>query len=304
MTRSDTPTCGAASPTPLALEHRLDHVVHETAYLIVNPRHADCLVVSTSLWSETRTMGRTARLCLRSRPGVDVDAPAPSPGKVRKCPLDICASHRDLPAVFATSGEGTRVSDQGHRARHKFRVYQNTRRASPADLVSASWSSLCAKCRRTDAHTAESQCPAHPNLVSCEAEIVVRVACGPRSDRGCTSEAPRAPAHRRVRAPRHLGQQREGSSPLPIVGEVQRGVGVDDADESLRCRRSHALRNHLRPDETVGLMAAESIVDVEVTRPRDRVVSRSIRMSRSAGKRSRTFTLEALVPMPRRADGA
>src|ERR1700736_3178650 len=46
-------------------------------------------------------MGSTATVGLRSRPRIDVDAPASTPGKVGECPLDLGAPNRDLPAVFA-----------------------------------------------------------------------------------------------------------------------------------------------------------------------------------------------------------
>src|ERR1700693_3968243 len=46
-------------------------------------------------------MGSTATVGLRSRPRIDVDAPASTPGKMRKRPLDLGAPNRDLPAVFA-----------------------------------------------------------------------------------------------------------------------------------------------------------------------------------------------------------
>src|ERR1700692_91744 len=46
-------------------------------------------------------MGSTATVGLRSGPRIDVDAPASSPGKMSKRPLDLGAPDRDLPAVFA-----------------------------------------------------------------------------------------------------------------------------------------------------------------------------------------------------------
>src|ERR1700693_6409006 len=46
-------------------------------------------------------MGSTATVGLRSRPRIDVDAPASSPGKMSKRPLDLGAPNRDLPAVYA-----------------------------------------------------------------------------------------------------------------------------------------------------------------------------------------------------------
>src|ERR1700722_7302780 len=47
-------------------------------------------------------MGRTATVYLRSWPRIDVDAPASSPGKMSKSPLDVSAPHRDLPAILAS----------------------------------------------------------------------------------------------------------------------------------------------------------------------------------------------------------
>src|ERR1019366_497089 len=93
MTRSDTPTWGAARPTPLAsnIVSTMSSISRRISSSTRGTRIA--LVMSTSLWSETRTMGRTATLMY--------SAHAPSPGKVRKCPLDVCAPDRDLPAVFA-----------------------------------------------------------------------------------------------------------------------------------------------------------------------------------------------------------
>src|SRR5579864_9253977 len=104
MTRSGTPTCGAASPTPLALNivSTMSSIRRRMPSSTRGTRVA--LVVSTSLWSEVTTIGRTGtplELRVSSHRGVDVDAPAPSARKVWERPLDGHAPQRQLPAILA-----------------------------------------------------------------------------------------------------------------------------------------------------------------------------------------------------------
>jgi fructose-1,6-bisphosphatase II len=53
-------------------------------------------------------------------------------------------------------------------------------------------------------------------------------------------------------APRHLDEELEGALARPEVGDAQRGVRVDDADDG-HSGQVVALRDHLRPDEDVDL---------------------------------------------------
>ncbi len=68
--------------------------------------------------------------------------------------------------------------------------------------------------------------------------------------------AQQAPA----RPPGHLGQQLERALAGAEVGQVEGGVGRDDADDGHQ-RQVEPLGDHLRADEDVGQPAAEKVED-------------------------------------------
>ena len=105
---------------------------------------------------------------------------------------------------------------------------------------------------------------AHTDLVVSKAEIVVRGRvphCIVLRRVGLQNHTCRLVAA--TGAPGHLGQQGKGVLPAAVVREMQRRVGIDDADEA-DVPEVPALGDHLRADEAVCLVLAEAIVDLEV----------------------------------------
>src|ERR1700686_104732 len=119
-------------------------------------------------------IGSTATVGLRSGPRIDVDAPASTPGKMWKCPLDVGPPNRDLPAILAaqTVQECRRRTEDVEPGV----CFECTRQALgfPAHLDLGCTVVLVREGADAEAPVRrESQRLAHPDLVVREAEIVV-----------------------------------------------------------------------------------------------------------------------------------
>src|SRR5580698_8322120 len=120
-------------------------------------------------------MGSTATICLRSRTGIDVDAPASTPGKLRKRPLDVGASNRDLPAVFpAQAVQKRRCRTEDVESGSEIECIRQAF-GLPADLDLSRGVLAVGEGAHAEARVRrESQRLAHPDLVARKPEVIVR----------------------------------------------------------------------------------------------------------------------------------
>src|ERR1019366_2585601 len=271
MTRIETSTWGAASPTPGAativsiissIRRRIESSTLPTLGAFRR---------RTGLSSATVTILRRDISCgspARSHDRVDVDAPAPAPGQVGKRPLDLLPPHRELPSVLAAKA----LQEGGRRTEDVEPATPAGNSREPVDgLLSGGLrrAILGVTDRAGDQPRVRGEAvgPPHPDLVVREAAVVVsdRVADGVvvgaigLEDHSGRLVAPPRPAG-------HLGDQGEGHLSAPVVGEMERGVGVDDPDQA-DPPQVPALGDHLSADQAVRLAGPEALVDLEVGVP-------------------------------------
>ena len=101
------------------------------------------------------------------------------------------------------------------------------------------------------------------------------------------------------RAPRHLGEQLEGTLARAEIGQVEAGVGVDHARPASP-GEIEALGHHLRADEDVGLARAGSRPRIACVRAAARSSCRGPgRPTRASGTACCTSSSTRSVPRPR-----